>query len=119
MEQTLTANVMEPPGESSSDEDKPFECLVCLQDVRCQQGECTQVQSRLSALQLVRYCDCCCLPLAVPLQMLLTVCCCYRSYLAVQMRAQLLRRVLRAAWRCSGSVPDLQKPAGGLETQGV
>ena len=26
--------------ESSSDEDKPFECLVCLQDVRHREGEC-------------------------------------------------------------------------------
>jgi len=69
-------------------------------------------------LQLVSRCDCCCLHLAVPLQMLLIVCC-GRLYLVVPLRAQLLRRVLHATWRCSGSVPNLQEPAGGFEKQGV
>jgi len=31
--------LMAPPGESSSDEDKPFECLVYHQDVRLREGE--------------------------------------------------------------------------------
>ena len=64
-------------------------------------------------LQLMSCCDCCFLRLAVPLQILLTVCC-GRLYLGVPLRAQFLRRVLHAVWRCSGSVPDLPEPVGGL-----